>query len=174
MSVFEDGPETGPPLPPAAQKVQDALAAAGLARRIRIMPETTRSSAEAATAIGCNVDRIAKSIVFRAKRRDRPVLAIASGANRIDEKAVKAVVGERIGRADADYVRSRTGFAIGGVPPLGHSEPAIVVIDRDLLALPEIWAAGGTPFAVFPLTPEELVSVTGGTVADIARGAGQG
>ena len=172
MSVFEGGPETGSPLPPAAQRVQDALSAAGLARRIRIMPETTRSSAEAARAIGCDVGRIAKSIVFRAKRRDRPVLAIASGASLIDEKAVKAVVVESICRADADSVRSRTGFAIGGVPPLGHSEPAVVVIDRDLLALPEIWAAGGTPFAVFPLTPEELLSVTGGTVADIARRTG--
>lgn len=157
----------GSRLPPAAQRVQNALGAAGLARRIRIMPATTRSSAEAAAAIGCDVGQIAKSIVFRAKRRDRPVLAIASGANRIDEKAMKAVVGEKIGRADAEFVRSRTGFAIGGVPPLGHSEPAIVAIDRDLLAFAEIWAAGGTPFAVFPLTPDELLSVTGGTVADI-------
>jgi prolyl-tRNA editing enzyme YbaK/EbsC (Cys-tRNA(Pro) deacylase) len=94
---------------------------------------------------------------------------MASGANRVDEKALAALVGEPIGRADADFVRRTTGFAIGGVPPVGHATPPITLIDRDLMDLEEIWAAAGTPNAVFRLTPQDLASLTGGQVADVKQ-----
>lgn len=156
-------------LPPAAQRVQDALAARGHAGRVRVMPASTRTSAEAAAAVGCTVAEIAKSIIFRAKPTQRAVLVIASGVNRVDEKKVAALVGEGIGKADAEFVRARTGFVIGGVPPLAHDTPPVVLIDEDLLKLANIWAAAGTPHAVFPLTPAELVSLTKGKVADIRQ-----
>jgi len=159
---------TSASLPPAGQRIQDALTAAGLDRQVQVMPDTTRTSAEAAAAIGCDVSQIAKSIIFRAKQSDRAVLVIASGANRIDEKSVRALVGEKISKADAEFVRTKTGYAIGGVPPFAHAEPSVVVIDQDLLTLSEIWSAAGTPFAVFPSSPGELVSLTGGTVGEIA------
>lgn len=154
-------------LPPAAQRVQDALTQRGHRGRVRVMPASTRTSAEAAAAIGCTVAEIAKSIIFRAKPSQRAVLVIASGVNRVDEKKVAALIGEGLGKADAEFVRSRTGFVIGGVPPLGHDTPPAVLIDEDLLKLSNIWAAAGTPHAVFPLTPPELVSLTNGKVADI-------
>ena len=157
------------PLKDSARKVQEALAARGFDFQIREFPASTRTSAEAAAAIGCTVAQIAKSLIFRAKRSDRPVLVMASGANRVDEKALAALVGEPIGRADADFVRRTTGFAIGGVPPVGHASPLITLIDRDLMDLTEIWAAAGTPNAVFRLTPPDLVAVTGGQVADIKQ-----
>jgi prolyl-tRNA editing enzyme YbaK/EbsC (Cys-tRNA(Pro) deacylase) len=154
-------------LPPAAQRLQDALTKLGHPGRVRVMPASTRTSAEAAAAIGCTVAEIAKSIIFRAKPSQRAVLVIASGINRVDEKKVAALIGEALGKADAEFVRSRTGFVIGGVPPLGHDTPPIVLIDQDLLKLSNIWAAAGTPHAVFPLTPQQLVSLTNGKVADI-------
>jgi len=154
-------------LPPAAQRVQDALATLGHAGRVRVMPASTRTSAEAAAAVGCTVAEIAKSIIFRAKPSQRAVLVIASGVNRVDEKKVAALIGEGIGKADAEFVRARTGFVIGGVPPVAHETPSVVLIDEDLLKLQNIWAAAGTPHAVFPLTPAELVSLTKGKVADI-------
>ncbi len=154
-------------LPPAAQRVQETLAQLGHKGRVRVMPSSTRTSAEAAAAVGCTVAEIAKSIIFRAKPSQRAVLVIASGVNRVDEKKVAALIGEGIGKADAEFVRGRTGFVIGGVPPVGHDTPPIVLIDQDLLALSGIWAAAGTPHAVFPLTPQELVQLTNGKVADI-------
>jgi len=153
----------------SAQRVQAVLAARGFDFQVREFPQSTRTAAEAAAAIGCTVAQIAKSLVFRGRDSDRPVLVIASGANRVDEASVAAVIGEKIARADADYVRARTGFAIGGVPPVGHLEMPQVVIDRDLLALPEIWAAAGTPNAVFRLTPAALTELCGGRVADIKK-----
>ncbi len=147
-----------------------ALAARGFDFAVREFPESTRTAAEAAAAIGCEVAQIAKSLVFRARASDRPVLVIASGANRVDEKAVSALIGEKIGHADAGFVRAATGFAIGGVPPLGHDTPLVTLIDRDLLALDVIWAAAGTPNAVFRLKPEDLVVLTGGQVADLKQG----
>jgi len=158
------------PLKDSARRVREALAARGFDFQIREFPASTRTSAEAAAAIGCTVAQIAKSLIFRAKRSDRPVLVMASGANRVDEKALAALVGEPIGRADADFVRRTTGFAIGGVPPVGHASPPITLIDRDLMDLEEIWAAAGTPNAVFLLTPQDLVSLTGGQVADVKQG----
>jgi prolyl-tRNA editing enzyme YbaK/EbsC (Cys-tRNA(Pro) deacylase) len=156
-------------LRPAAQRVQALLRASGHSGEVVEFAETTRSAAEAAAAIGCKVEQIAKSLIFRARPSDRPVMVIASGRNRVNEtlvvqQLVAKGLGEGLARADADFVREKTGFAIGGVAPLGHATPPIVFIDRDLLAFPEIWAAAGTPFAVFKLTAEELVRLTGGEV----------
>ncbi|MFQ6016791.1 MAG: YbaK/EbsC family protein [Kiloniellaceae bacterium] len=161
---------TGPPSKPSTRRVRDALAERGFDFQLREFPVSTRTSAEAAAALGCAVGQIAKSLVFRAKESDRPVLVIASGANRVDEKALAARLGEAIGRADAAFVRARTGFSSGGVPPIGHREPLVTLIDEDLLNFEEIWAAAGTPNAVFRLSPADLVAITGGQVAGIKQG----
>ncbi|GAB4394176.1 MAG: hypothetical protein Tsb0032_16910 [Kiloniellaceae bacterium] len=145
--------------------MQQAIEAAGFDFEVKQFPASTRTSEEAAAAIGCEVAQIAKSLIFRAKESNRPVLVMASGANRVDEKAVGRLLGEKLARADADFVRSATGFAIGGVPPVGHRETPVAFIDEDLMVLEEIWAAAGTPNAVFRLTPAELVALTGGRVA---------
>ena len=153
----------------SAQKVQDALDARGYTHcRVVEMPDSTRTAAEAAAAIGCTVAQIAKSLVFRGTESGDPVLVIASGTNRVDPQRLAALLGEPVEKPDADYVRERTGFVFGGVPPLGHSEPLRTFIDRDLLAFDDIWAAAGTPRAVFRLSPDDLVSMTGGEVAEIA------
>ena len=149
----------------SAQRVQDALAQHGLGLEVREFAASTRTAADAAAAIGCTVAQIAKSILFRATKSNRPVLVVASGVNRVDEKKVAALVGEPLGKADADFVRDRTGFVIGGVPPVGHAEKVTTFVDEDLLVLPELWAAAGTPNAVFRLTPADLVWITGATVA---------
>jgi prolyl-tRNA editing enzyme YbaK/EbsC (Cys-tRNA(Pro) deacylase) len=159
------------PLAPSAQKVEDWLAARGLGGRVIEMPATTRTSEEAAAAIGCDVAQIAKSLLFRGRDSGRPVLVIASGANRVDETKLARLVGERIARPDADYVRSTTGYVIGGVPPVGHDAGMTTLIDADLLSLDPIWAAAGTPFAVFRLTGTELVALSGGQVVDVKKGA---
>jgi prolyl-tRNA editing enzyme YbaK/EbsC (Cys-tRNA(Pro) deacylase) len=158
------------PLKPSAQKVQDALRARGFRNQVIEFAASTRTSAEAAAAVGCTVEQIAKSVVFIGKASGQPLLVIASGGNRVDEKKVQALVGEKITRADADFVRAQTGFVIGGVPPLGHDRPLRTFIDADLLAYAEIWAAAGHPNAVFRLTPDELVQMTGGVVADVKAG----
>jgi prolyl-tRNA editing enzyme YbaK/EbsC (Cys-tRNA(Pro) deacylase) len=157
------------PLKDSARRVQEAIEAAGFAFRVSEFPASTRTSAEAAAAIGCTVAQIAKSLIFRAGESGRAVLVMASGANRIDEKAVGRLLGERLERADADFVRAKTGFAIGGVPPVGHREAPVAFIDEDLMALAEIWAAAGTPNAVFRLAPEDLVALTGGRVAAVKK-----
>lgn len=151
----------------APQRVQAALAEKGFDLQVREFPATTRTAAEAAAAIGCDAAQIAKSLIFRAQETDRPVLVVASGVNRVDTGAVAGCLGEPVGRADAAFVRERTGFAIGGVPPVGHREPLTALIDRDLLAFEEIWAAAGTPNAVFRLAPADLLALTGGRLADI-------
>ena len=130
---------------------------------------STRTAADAAAAIGCEVAQIAKSLIFRGERSGRAVLIIASGVDRVDEKKAAAAVGEPIGRADADFVREATGFAIGGVPPVGHKTKSIVLIEESLMQLDEIWAAAGTPNAVFRLTPSDLVQLTGGRTVAVAR-----
>lgn len=131
------------------------------------LPATTRTAAEAAQAIGCQVGQIVKSLVFKALESQRPILVVASGANRVDEARIGALIGERLAKADADFVRQRTGFVIGGVPPLGHAEPLQTFVDQDLLAYQEIWAAAGTPHAVFRLTPDDLIHMTGGRVVSV-------
>jgi prolyl-tRNA editing enzyme YbaK/EbsC (Cys-tRNA(Pro) deacylase) len=148
----------------SAERVRQALAALGHAIEVREFGAATRTSADAAAAIGCTVAQIAKSLVFRAGSSNRAVLVIASGANRVDETKVAAALGESIGKADAGFVRDKTGFAIGGVAPVGHTEKPITFIDQDLLQYGEIWAAAGTPNSVFPLSPAALVSLTGGRV----------
>jgi len=152
----------------SAERVRQALAVLGRGDAIRAYDATTRTSTDAAAAIGCAVGQIAKSLVFKAAASGRAVLVIASGANRVDEANVAAALGERIVKADAAFVRDKTGFAIGGVAPVGHTEPPVIFIDRALLAFAEIWAAAGTPNAVFPLTPAELQAMTGGQVIDVA------
>jgi prolyl-tRNA editing enzyme YbaK/EbsC (Cys-tRNA(Pro) deacylase) len=151
----------------SAQKVQQALNAFGLPLQVLELPASTRSALEAAQAVGCQVEQIAKSLIFRSSQSGRPVLVIASGPNRVNEKKIGELLGEPIGKADADFVRQRTGFAIGGVPPVGHAEPLETFIDEDLLKLDEIWAAAGTPNAVFRLKPLDLVKITSGRVAAI-------
>ena len=151
----------------SAQRVQAALAAHGIGLQVVEMPASTRSATEAAAAVGCDVAQIAKSLIFRSKQSDRPVLVVVCGVNRVDEGKVAALIGEAIGKADADFVRARTGFAIGGVPPIGHTEALTTLIDADLLAFDAIWAAAGTPNAVFRLHPSELLAITGGQVADV-------
>lgn len=156
----------GEGLSKTARKVQKALSAKGLQSRIEELPASTRTAREAADAIGCTVGQIAKSLIFMGKESRRPVLVIASGLNRVDEALLSAAVGEPVAIADADFVRQETGFVIGGVPPIGHSQTLRTYIDLDLLAYDEIWAAAGTPHAVFRLTPDDLLSITSGeTVA---------
>src|SRR5262249_47984207 len=158
-------------LRPAAARVQALLQEMGLGGEGIEFAESTRSSAEAAAPVGCDVAQIATALGVRAKASGRPVLVIASGANRVDEKAVESLLGEKIGKADADFVRDKTGYAIGGVAPVGHAAKPATFIDEDLLAFEAIWAAAGTPYSVFRLTPAELVRLTGGQVARIARKA---
>jgi prolyl-tRNA editing enzyme YbaK/EbsC (Cys-tRNA(Pro) deacylase) len=151
----------------SAQRFQDALKGLGFSLQVVELPDSTRTAVEAAQAIGCQLGQIVKSLVFKAKRSERPILVIASGTNRVNERAIEALIGEPLGKADADFVRTRTGFVIGGVPPVGHSEPLQTFIDQDLLVFDEIWAAAGTPNAVFWLTPQDLVRMTEGKVIDI-------
>ena len=131
--------------------------------------ESTRTAEDAAAAIGCTVAQIAKSLVFRTKEDNRPVLVVASGTNRVDEKKVGRLLGMKIRRADPDFVREVTGFAIGGVPPVGHSQAPMVLLDDDLKQHDDIWASGGTPNAVFKLTPDQLAELTGGPFANVAK-----
>lgn len=149
----------------SVERVRAALQAAGHPDTITAFPEGTRTAADAAAAVGCSVAQIAKSIVFRAGAR--PVLAIASGANRVDPAKVAAAVGRDVAAADGRWVREVSGFAIGGVAPVGHLTPPLVVVDRDLLALDPVWAAAGTPNHVFRTDPERLLRLCGGTSADI-------
>jgi prolyl-tRNA editing enzyme YbaK/EbsC (Cys-tRNA(Pro) deacylase) len=148
----------------SVKKVQQTLKALGFSDEIVIFPDSTRTAIEAAQAVGCSVGQIVKSLVFKGVRSHRPVLALVSGANRVNERRLGSLVGEDIEKADADFVRLHTGFAVGGVPPVGHAAPLATFIDRDLMQYDEIWAAAGSPHAVFRLTPDDLQSMTGGEV----------
>jgi Cys-tRNA(Pro) deacylase len=148
----------------SAQRVQAALARHGIDCQVQEMDQTTRSAADAASAVGCKVGQIAKSLVFRGKATGRAVLVIASGANRVDLARLADTLSEPVDMADPDFVRQQTGFAIGGVPPLGHRQPLEIYIDEDLMQYADIWAAAGTPRAVFRLTPDQMVQITGGRV----------
>jgi prolyl-tRNA editing enzyme YbaK/EbsC (Cys-tRNA(Pro) deacylase) len=154
-------------LKPSAQKVQQALQARGLPGEVVQMDETTRSAKDAARAIGCTVGQIVKSLIFEGKQSHRPILVVASGLNRVNENTLRRHVSEPVEMAGADYVREATGFAIGGVPPVGHINPLTTLIDEDLLQYEEIWAAAGTPHAVFKLTPDQLKMITNGTVISV-------
>lgn len=149
------------------ERVRAALSASGLALEAVELDASTRTAQEAADAIGCTVSQIVKSLVFRGKETGDAILVLASGTNRVDEKRMAEVAGEGLGRADADFVRAETGFAIGGVAPIGHIKPVKTFIDRDLQQYVEIWAAAGKPNAVFRLTPDELIALTQGSIVQI-------
>jgi len=150
-----------------AQRVQKALQECGLEAEVMELPQSTRSAKEAAEAVGCSVSQIAKSIVFRTTQSQRPILVIASGPNRINEDRISSLVSEPVKMANPDFVKSKTGFSIGGVAPVGHLEKPEIFIDEDLFKYKEIWAAAGTPHAVFRLTPQELEKITGGRVISV-------
>ncbi len=150
-------------------RVRDALNAAGIMTEIVEFGSETRTSQQAADAIGCAVAQIAKSLVFKGRQTGQAVLVVASGSNRVCEKKLEQLLGEKIGKADADFVREQTGFAIGGVAPVGHVNALRVVVDTDILQYPEMWAAAGTPNSVFRIDPHSLVNVSGGTPADIRQ-----
>jgi prolyl-tRNA editing enzyme YbaK/EbsC (Cys-tRNA(Pro) deacylase) len=152
----------------SAEKVQKVLKTMGLECEVIELPGSTRTAAEAASAVGCEVEQIAKSLVFQGKTSGKPIMVIASGGHRVNEKKLRDLVSERVGKADADFVRCHTGFAIGGVPPVGHARPIEIYIDEDLFGYDHIWAAAGTPHAVFKLTPSELSRMTGGKRVDIS------
>jgi len=149
---------------PAAERVQQILRDLGLEAQIVEFGESTRTSAEAAAVIGTTVAQICKSILFEAG--GEPIMVIASGVNRIDTTKVQQHVGQALGKANAAFVREKTGYVIGGVPPLGHAQPFPIFIDQDLLQYEVVYAAGGTPNAILPLTPAELLKVTQGQVID--------
>jgi Cys-tRNA(Pro) deacylase len=150
----------------AAQRVADALAAAGVDAEVRTYAESTRTAEEAAVAVGATVGQIVKSLVFLAD--GQPILALVSGANRLDNTKLARITGAKITRADADTVRTATGYVIGGVPPIGHLEPLPVYFDRDLLQYAEVWAAAGTPNTVFSIAPDALLRITGAQLAELA------
>lgn len=152
-------------LPASAERVQRALAAAGLDARIVELEQAARTAQQAADALGIEVAQIAKSLVFRASGSGRAVLVIAAGDRRVDEARVAQLVGEPIGRADPAFVREHSGFAIGGVAPLAHSQQMLTYVDASLRRFDVVWAAGGTPHCVFPISPADLVRVSGGTEA---------
>ena len=153
---------------PAVQKVQAAITEHGLDRQVIELEVHARTSQQAADALGVTVGQIVKSLVFTAD--GRPLLVVASGANRVDERRLGELAGGRIRRADPDTVKRATGYTIGGVPPIGLAGPLAVYVDRDLLGYELVYAAAGRPECVFPIAPDELVRVTGGQVVDIKEG----
>ena len=150
-----------PQLPASAMRVQEAARAHRLDVTVAEMAESTGTAEDAAAACGCAVAQIVKSLVFRGADSGKPYLMLVSGSNRLNEKDVGAALGERLARPDAAYVREVTGFAIGGIPPLGHATPMQVFIDEDLLAFDMVWAAAGTPRAVFAVDPKRLAVAAG-------------
>jgi prolyl-tRNA editing enzyme YbaK/EbsC (Cys-tRNA(Pro) deacylase) len=154
-------------LPASAQKVQDAARALRLDIAVREMAATTRTAEEAAAACGVTVGQIVKSLVFVGATSGKPYLLLVSGSNRVNEKSVAAHLGETLKRADADAVRALTGYAIGGIPPFGHARELATYMDRDLLAYDVIWAAAGTPKAVFRTEPARLRDAAGAIVIEV-------
>ena len=152
---------------PTALRIQQLLANVGIESRVVEFEAPTRTSAEAAAAIGCSVAEIAKSVVFRSHNGDQAIVVVASGDNRVSENKVSKLVREKVARANADFVRVTTGFAIGGVAPIGHSQPVKILLDADLRRFEKIWAAAGTPFSVFPLTPADLSRLTSAAWSDV-------
>lgn len=154
-------------LSPSAQKIQDLLNSLGYNYTVIEHAESTRTAQEAADRVGCQLGQIVKSLIFRGKTSGKPILVLTSGASRVDEKRISEYAGESIGRADADFVRIVTGFAIGGVPPIGHNEKMETYLDEDFLQYQVIWAAAGTPNAVFELKTDDLQKMTNGKVAGV-------
>ena len=151
-------------LSPSAQKIQDLLNSLGYNLNVIEHAESTRTAQEAADRAGCELGQIVKSLIFKGKSTNKPILVLTSGANRVDEKRIREYTGEGIGKADADFVRAVTGFAIGGVPPLGHIQKMETYIDEDFLQYQTIWAAAGTPNAIFELPTEVLQKITDGRI----------
>ena len=152
------------PLSSSAQKVQDILTSQGFDCHVIEFTESTRTAQEAAERAGCVLGQIIKSLIFKGKTSHKPILVLTSGANRVDEQHISTYAGEVIVRADADFVRTVTGFAIGGVPPLGHAQRMETYLDEDLLQYKTVWGAAGTPNAIFELTPDDLIKMTSGKV----------
>ncbi len=153
----------------SAKRVQDFLSTKGFSFVVKELAASARTAQEAADSIGCTVSQIAKSLVFKEKGTNRPILVIASGSNRIDVQKIEKSTGLKLGRADGKYVKERIGYAIGGVPPAGHNEPLETLLDPDLKNYEKIWAAAGTPFAVFQLKPIDLELLTNGRWVDLAE-----
>jgi len=154
-------------LSPSAQKIQDLLNSRGYNYTVIEHAESTRTAQEAADRAGCELGQIVKSLIFRGKTSGKPILVLTSGANRVDEKRISEYAGESISRANADFVRTVTGFAIGGVPPIGHAERMETYLDEDFLQYQVIWAAAGTPNAIFELKTEDLQKMTDGKVIQV-------
>ena len=155
------------PLSSSAQKIQDLLLSLGYPYSVVEHAESTRTAQEAADRAGCELGQIVKSLIFRGKTSGKSILVLTSGANRVDEKLISGYAGETISRADADFVRAVTGYAIGGVPPIGHTEKMETYLDADFLSHQTIWAAAGTPNAIFELRTEDLQKMTGGKIAQV-------
>ena len=153
---------------PSMKRVQEALDRSGLSLAVVELPQTTRTAQEAADAVGCQLGQIVKSLVFRGTETETPYLVLVSGSNRADLELVGELVDEPVRMADADYVREQTGFGIGGVAPVGLQNPVRTIIDQDLLQYEGIWAAAGTPRSVFRLSPDNLLQITAGEVANIS------
>ncbi len=150
-----------------AQRVQHILETLGFSSHVVELPDSTRTAREAAQAVGSRVEQIVKSLVFKGQHTNKPLLVVASGRNRVNEQRLSQLAAEPVEKADADFVRQRTGFVVGGVPPIGHTERLETFIDEDLLQYEELWASAGTSHAVFRLTPAELKAMTGGKVVSI-------
>lgn len=159
-------------LPPSCRRVADAATALGASIGIRVMDASTRTAADAASAVGCTVSQIVKSLIFRDPQTGEPLLFLVSGPNRLDEKLVSKALGIAIARADADFVREKTGYAIGGVPPFGHATPMRPFMDEDLMAHETVYAAAGTPLSLFAIAPDELARVTAARVMAVCRKTG--
>lgn len=155
-------------LPDGVQRVARVLQDKGHPHAPQMLSDSARTAQEAADALGIVVGQIAKSIIFRRKSDDACVLVITSGDRRVDEKKVEALIG-KVGKADADFVKARTGFAIGGVSPVGHASDPVTLIDRELYRFTQVWAAAGHPNGVFPLAPQDLETLTGAPVADVVK-----
>ncbi len=151
----------------SAQKIQDLLNSLGHDYTVVEHAESTRTAQEAADRAGCALGQIVKSLVFRGKTSGKPILVLTSGANRVDEKRIAEYTGESIGRAEADFVRSVTGFAIGGIPPIGHQQKMQTYLDEDFLQYPMVWAAAGTPNAIFELKTDDLRKMTDAQVVKV-------
>jgi prolyl-tRNA editing enzyme YbaK/EbsC (Cys-tRNA(Pro) deacylase) len=151
----------------SAQKIQDQLKELGFNYTVIERAESTRTAQEAADRAGCELGQIVKSLIFKGQESGKPILVLTSGANRVDEKRISGYAGEPIGRADADFVRAVTGFAIGGVPPFGHLLIMDTYLDEDFLRYETIWAAAGTPNAIFELKTEDLQTLTNGKVVRV-------
>ena len=162
--------EMNQPLTKSAETVQTALDEMGVICKVLELPSSARTASDAASSIGCDISQIIKSLVFKTKCTDKPILVLASGSNTVNEKQIEFHVGESIIKADADFVRKTTGFAIGGVPPIGHKNPIhLIYIDQDLMVLDEVWAAAGTPNAVFCVNSKDLPELTKGKVISISN-----